>query len=414
MVGLIIGAVFTQLVSWRWIFIFNALVAIPTSVICFLVIPQVRPSRTSVTLSAPSSSHSGAEKKDIEANSLTKPLIRLDFAQKLKVLDIPGIFLLTSAILLFIFAVVSGSSKKWDSARVLAPLIVSGALLSVFLFYESRIKRENAILSVISLCCTMDTKLDQQTTGSLEVQEPYSSVLRLALPLLLVHICILALYYFVAGLLALEPYHDFRPSVCLHSSYLLIHFFNRIDSLPVGVTCFLAFFVAVGYLLEKHSARNVILFGGAFLIPGTILYTRVRAHTSHYWRYQFPGMIIGTFGNVFVFLAANVGIIASAPPEQSGVAGAIFNAGLQMGAAMGASVISTIQQSVDKKHEKKNAGEYWKGREAAYWFTTACIIVLLFAVVVFFRSPDVLKKGEEEDKEASVADGNGKAAKSIV
>lgn len=145
MLGLIIGAVFTQLVSWRWIFFFNAIIALPTALICSFVIPRVR------THSPLTTAKDFDVEKDIHALPAAKSQTEgegtgLTFSQKLRRLDVPGIFILTSAALLFIFAIVSGSQKKWDSPRVLAPLILSGPLLLSFLWYESKIKAEDAIV----------------------------------------------------------------------------------------------------------------------------------------------------------------------------------------------------------------------------------------------------------------------------
>lgn len=168
-------------------------------------------------------------------------------------------------------------------------------------------------------------------------------------------------------------------------------------SLPVGLTVFIAFIVAVTYVQQRFSSRSMILLGGVIVIPGTILFTRTGLPSSHYWPYLFPGMILGTFGISFVFLAANVGIIAAAPPEESGVAGGLFNAGLQLGSALGASLVTTIQENIDAKQE--NPFESYKGREIAYWFVLALLVVEVLAVIVFYKPEDAKKgAGEEGDR----------------
>jgi MFS family permease len=127
--GLVIGAIFTQLVSWRWIFFFNAIVSLPTAIACLFLVPNVR---EQATTSDVNESHG-------------RYVLEKQFRQ-LKELDIPGITMLTISVILFIFAVTSGSTTKWGTAQVLVPLIASIVLVTVFFFYEARIPFYRAAL----------------------------------------------------------------------------------------------------------------------------------------------------------------------------------------------------------------------------------------------------------------------------
>ena len=64
----------------------------------------------------------------------------------LKRVDIVGIFLLTSALILFIFAVTSGSATGWGSARVIAPLVISVVLATSFVLWERWVDESNAVV----------------------------------------------------------------------------------------------------------------------------------------------------------------------------------------------------------------------------------------------------------------------------
>ena len=118
--GLIIGALFTQFVSWRWVFWFNSCAAIPISLACVLLIPA-----------------SGSAHHVSSDESWVSRIKRLD------IIDVTG---LTVAVLLFIFAVTSASTTGWGSARVLAPLILSIVLAAAVLVYETRIPVDRASL----------------------------------------------------------------------------------------------------------------------------------------------------------------------------------------------------------------------------------------------------------------------------
>ncbi|KAJ7748822.1 MFS general substrate transporter [Mycena maculata] len=112
--GLILGALFTQFTTWRWIFFFEASLALPVAALCAVVIPSQRRIRT----------------------------------MKSSDLDWIGVILLTALLLLFILAITSGSSYGWKSLIVILPLTLSGILTIVFGTWEVRrsvLGREAAI-----------------------------------------------------------------------------------------------------------------------------------------------------------------------------------------------------------------------------------------------------------------------------
>ena len=113
--GLIIGAIFVQYANWSWVFWFVAIVAALITVMCIILVPpqepKVRPA------SAGPRWHS---------------------------LDLVGVSILTAALILFIFAITSGSTDGWTSAGVLAPLFISVLMVAAFFWYETRIPPEKA------------------------------------------------------------------------------------------------------------------------------------------------------------------------------------------------------------------------------------------------------------------------------
>jgi MFS family permease len=118
--GLIIGAIFVQYASWRWVFWFVTLIAMPVAGLCaWLVPPQV----------------------------LTENRIQPS-KEKIRRLDIFGVSLLTVALILFIFAITSGSTAGWKRVMVLAPLIISVLMVAAFFIYETRIPEQYAAMFV--------------------------------------------------------------------------------------------------------------------------------------------------------------------------------------------------------------------------------------------------------------------------
>jgi MFS family permease len=125
--GLIIGAIFVQYASWRWVFWFVTLIALPVAGLCaWLVPPQV----------------------------LTENRIQPS-KEKIRRLDIFGVSLLTVALILFIFAITSGSTAGWKSVMVLAPLIISVLMVAAFFVHEIRIPERYAAMLVPPLLSMM-------------------------------------------------------------------------------------------------------------------------------------------------------------------------------------------------------------------------------------------------------------------
>ncbi|CAE6446291.1 unnamed protein product [Rhizoctonia solani] len=110
--GTIIGAILVEYTSWRWIFWLIAIIAVPISIISTILIPKTARN---------------------EENKKTT-------------FDFVGVFLLTVAVILFVYALTSGSVEGWRAAGVLAPLFVSVALAVAFFVWEARIDEDSAAL----------------------------------------------------------------------------------------------------------------------------------------------------------------------------------------------------------------------------------------------------------------------------
>jgi MFS family permease len=121
--GLIIGAIFVEYANWRWVFWFATIIALPVAAMCALLVP-----------------------KQVATGDRIQPS-----REKLRRLDIPGVSTLTCALILFIFAVTSGSTAGWKSAMVLAPLFISVALIAAFLVWQTRVPEKYAAVYVLFL-----------------------------------------------------------------------------------------------------------------------------------------------------------------------------------------------------------------------------------------------------------------------
>jgi EmrB/QacA subfamily drug resistance transporter len=101
-VGVLLGGILTDLLSWHWIFLVNIPVGIAVFILSIYLCPTVR---------VP-----GAERR----------------------LDIGGAITITASLMLAVYAIVQGNEEGWTSAQTLGFLGAALALLGVFIFIEAR------------------------------------------------------------------------------------------------------------------------------------------------------------------------------------------------------------------------------------------------------------------------------------
>jgi hypothetical protein len=120
--GVLIGALFVQLASWRWVFWFTSVLSLPVAGLVLLLTP---------------------------AQPLTGDRLQ-PAAEKLRRLDLPGVAVITAGLLLVIFGVTEGNTAGWASPMVLAPLVIAVALLIPgFFVYERMVPARYAAVYVV-------------------------------------------------------------------------------------------------------------------------------------------------------------------------------------------------------------------------------------------------------------------------
>ncbi|KAH7913695.1 major facilitator superfamily domain-containing protein [Hygrophoropsis aurantiaca] len=312
--GLIIGAALVEKASWRWIFWIVAMVAIPVA--------------ASVALLVPSELARGDD---------------LDLSTK-KELDIAGIILLTSSLILFIFSVTSGSSSTWKSATTLVPLFVSLLMFTAFWLWERRVPSARAALP-------------------LGLWSYPNFGLFFAVALLPMFWWTTVLFQFTTFWQEIYQWSSLKAAVHL---------------LPIGLLAFPVMIVASKGL--PIGDKSIILIGEVLTLAGSILLTFSNT-PALYWSRNFVGFCIGTVGTALVFARANIIILQTTPNELAGTVSAIFNAALQLGSATGVSIISSIQNSVES-----SGSDPFRGRAAGLWALTAFVAAELIAVSFLWRS----------------------------
>ncbi|MCC8402882.1 DHA2 family efflux MFS transporter permease subunit [Paraburkholderia sp. MMS20-SJTN17] len=103
-IGVLLGGLLTNLLSWHWIFLVNLPIGIAVYALCLALLPAAR-------------GHAHGER-----------------------LDVAGALSVTASLMLAVYAVVNGNEAGWTSAQTLGLLFAALALLAAFLTIEARVE----------------------------------------------------------------------------------------------------------------------------------------------------------------------------------------------------------------------------------------------------------------------------------
>ncbi|KAG1796350.1 major facilitator superfamily domain-containing protein [Suillus plorans] len=321
--GLMIGAMFVQWTSYHWVFWFIAIVAVPGALACTFIVP-------------PEMSNT---KDNLEPG-----------AAKWKSLDLLGVTILTVALILFIFAVTSGSTDGWASAEVLVPLIISIMMVIGFFYLETRIPVDTAAIPPRTWFYPNFSIL---FAVSLLPFLWWSTV-------------------FMVFMTLWQNVFEWSPIS------------SAIHMLPIGIAAFLASFT--GSLSRIISPKWIILTGMSFCMVATVLLALGGGKPEDYWPYVFPAFSLGSAGIMLIFSHTNIAIFQAAPSSMTGTVGAIFNGALEFGSAIGLAGVSSIETSVEAIH---GGSHEYQGRAATFWFLFTIVSIQFISLLIFYdRSAD--------------------------
>ncbi|OAX36161.1 MFS general substrate transporter [Rhizopogon vinicolor AM-OR11-026] len=321
--GLLIGAMVVEWASYHWVFWFVAIVAVVVALLAwFFIPPQI------------------AETPD-----------RLEHeAAKWNSLDLVGVSILTVALILFIFAVTSGSTDGWASAMVLVPLVISISMVIAFFYWETRIPVEQAAIPPRTWFYTN-----------------FSVLFTVAL----VALFWWNMVFMIFTTLWQNIFHWSVISSAMHLS-------------PIGIMAVAMSFT--GSLSRIFSPKWIILTGLFLCMVSTILLALGGGKPEDYWSYVFPASVLGGSGGMLIYTHTNIAIFQAAPSSMTGTVGAIFNSALQCGSAVGLAAITSIETSVEATH---GGPQEYAGRAAAFWFLLGIVTLEFISVSIFYnRSAD--------------------------
>jgi len=322
-IGLLSGGILTQALSWHWIFFVNVPIGVVTLFLALRMVPR-----------------------DVGLG------LRHGF-------DALGAVLVTSALMLGVYAIVGAETHGWASGRTLGLGVAALALLAAFVWRESTASTPLLPLRIFR---------SRNVSGANVVQA-----------------------LLVSGALGMF--------------FLAVLYLQRVlgfDALETGLA-FLPVSLVIGVLSLGFSARLNLRFGArAVLVPGMVLVALGLAWLTRapvdgaYVVDVLPAMLLLGTGAGVSFPALMTLAMSGASDADAGLASGLVNTTMQVGGALGIAVLATLASSRTDALGGSGASALTGGYHLA--FTVSAVLVAIGALVaatVLQREPRAREDASE-------------------
>ncbi|WOO82306.1 Efflux pump terJ [Vanrija pseudolonga] len=325
-----------QMTAWRWFFRIVAALVLPVAGVSYFLVPDPR--------------EYGVVETEVDEGPEAKA--------KWHKLDLVGSLTMLAAIVLLILGLTFGASYGFRTAAFLVPFLFSFVLFPAFFVWEARLPDDVAILP------SKTWRIPNFTVWIVFGLQVYAwwSVNYLALVEVYVNV-----------------HHD-NPVIA------------AVRLLPQGIAMFVVSICLSTKPVLLSKPRWSILVGMALAITGYVMFSQSRTQVGKdYWRFVFPGGILGCGGMTIAFAANSVGVMTSVPKEMSGVAGAVLQVSYQVG--------SVVSFSIQAGMFTVNPGGFynWSNVQASFYFQIGWMLLWTIGFFVFYRSPRKAVSSEEAD-----------------
>ena len=279
--GVLLGGVLTEYLDWRWNFFVNIPVGIAVYVLATLYVPE--------------------SKADLDH----------------KKLDLPGAVLVTSGLILLVFALTKAPQYGWGSGKTIGLLATSVALLAGFLVNESRSKHALMPLSIFKIGTVAGANLTQlPVTASM-----------------------FSMFFFIS--LYVQNVLHFSPVI------------SGLGFLPITIVIgFMS--VIMSHVIGKVGYKKPMVIAPLFMAAGLFYLSHIRV-AGNYWQDVFPGLILMAMGMGMIFISTTIAATSGVPHRESGLASGILNTSQQIGGALGLAILSGVSASYFSSYLKTHA-----------------------------------------------------------
>ncbi|CAK9779503.1 MFS general substrate transporter [Cutaneotrichosporon oleaginosum] len=315
-----------QMEGWRWFFRLTAALAFPVGAAALVLIPRA---------------HAAKE------------------THRLRRLDLPGVAVMLSAVLLLILALTLGATYGWHSAGFIAPLVISVIAFPAFFWWETRLDDAHALLP-----------------PSLWAVPNFAAFLAFALVIL--------------GWWA-SNFLPFIQMFLLGGDSMVLASVRTLPEGAAAMACSIAMIVFPGII---SSPRWPICIAMLLAAGANLLWTFAPEVVGKgYWTHVFPGMLFGSAGNQVALIATLVGVMAACPAHMAGVVGGALQT------AMHTSTVVALAIQAGLLTTAPGGLENFTNFRASMYFELGWVLLWLLGFMVFYRRVRPAPK----DSEAGVA-----------
>ena len=309
--GVFLGGVLTEWADWRWVFLVN----IPIGLIVLAL---------STSLLPISAGRRGS-------------------------LDVAGSLSVTAALSLAVYAIVRAPQVGWGSLETIGGLVVTAALLGLFVAIQARRREPLMPLSIL--------------------RAPNLAAANTAM-LLLGAAWVPTWFFLNLYLQQVLGYGPFSGGAAL---------------LPMTATIMVLMVGATGRVIGRFGFKAPLVAGLLVLAAGTGLLSLVRADGS-FAVDVLPATLIAAVGMSLAYIPAMLSALSGAKPEEGGLASGLVNTTYQVGSALGLAVMTAIAtgQGAD---EIGNPAALVDGFSAAVVAAAAVALAGAALVLLWLRQP---------------------------
>lgn len=321
LIGLFLGGILTDLVSWR---------------LCFYLVAGINAAVLLLSIFC------------IPANPLERGTALERFRSKV---DWVGVILISSALSLlsYVLAAVTVDMSAISQPANIAMLVLSALLFPAFAVWaHSQEKRGRPALIPNSL---------------------WSNAIFRSISLLsfLAWATVTANQYFIA--------------LFFEKVQLLSAFATSLRFLPLVVSGVLAN-VVTGALVRRVRA-DILIAGAVLLSAATPLLMALADPALPYWSMAFPAALLSPIAADVVLTIANLSITSIFPPEKHGLAGGVTNTLAQLGTSFGLNLTTILASAVtlhSSQSGKSTPQALDTGYRASFWASFAATVVMLMLI----------------------------------
>lgn len=352
MFGNLLGGVIAQYTSWKWVFVFVALMAAAITAAAIFVIPP------------------------------PKHTLREDGASAKALVDWLGAVLVTAGLLALLFSLTEGNVVGWSTPWVPALIVASLILIALFVLWQRYLEKAGKRPPIMKVSIFAST----QFSAAMAIMAVFFSSFNGFL--------VYATYF----------YQDFQGLSTLDTT---------LRFLPTGVTGVITAAV-VSQLLGRVPTYVMLAVGNTCVSVSALLFAAPIPPDTVYWAWGFPAMVLSVFGADTTWPCLILFTSHSLPQADQALGGALVNAMGQVGRAIGLAVATAIQTAVMARErgvsvEEVESVKEWEpasllGLRAAEWWNFSLGITALALVLVAFRGTGIIgRAGVQKAEETSSA-----------